>query len=163
MEAHSRILAWEIPWREELGGYQSMGLQRIGHDWSNWACAPLCQHHQSLRLFGTYTSLPQYTLIPISVLPSCSLFCDLVALSSQSDLAFGNEPGDSANMSSKYLWLAPVAEISLNLWFASVCELEASLRYYMPPFTPLCIFVTISGVPLNSATELVSLLYRWGN
>ena len=32
MEAHSRILAWEIPWREELGGYQSVGLQRIGHD-----------------------------------------------------------------------------------------------------------------------------------
>ena len=163
MEAHSRILAWEIPWREELGGYQSVGLQRIGHDWSDWACTPLCQHHQSLCLFGTYTSLPEYTLILISIPPSYSLSCDLVTLSSQSDLAFGNEPNDSANMSSKYLWLAPVAEISLNLWFASVCELEASLRYCMPPFPPLWIFVTISGVPLNSATELVSLLYRWGN
>ena len=27
MTAHSRILAWEIPWTEELGGLQSMGLQ----------------------------------------------------------------------------------------------------------------------------------------
>ena len=26
------ILAWEIPWGEEPGGLQSMGLQRVGHD-----------------------------------------------------------------------------------------------------------------------------------
>ena len=30
---HSRILAWEIPWTEELGGLQSMGSQRVRHDW----------------------------------------------------------------------------------------------------------------------------------
>ena len=29
---HSRILAWEIPWTEELGGLQSMGSQRLRHD-----------------------------------------------------------------------------------------------------------------------------------
>ena len=29
---HSRILAWRIPWTEEPGGLQSMGLQRVGHD-----------------------------------------------------------------------------------------------------------------------------------
>ena len=29
---HSSILAWRIPWREEPGGLQSMGLQRVGHD-----------------------------------------------------------------------------------------------------------------------------------
>jgi len=29
---HSSILAWEIPWSEESGGLQSMGLQRAGHD-----------------------------------------------------------------------------------------------------------------------------------
>ena len=28
MAAHSSILAWEIPWTGELGGLQSMGLQR---------------------------------------------------------------------------------------------------------------------------------------
>ena len=26
---HSSILAWKIPWTEELGGLQSMGLQRL--------------------------------------------------------------------------------------------------------------------------------------
>ena len=28
---HSSILAWKTPWTEELGGLQSMGLQRVGH------------------------------------------------------------------------------------------------------------------------------------
>ena len=32
MATHSNILAWRIPWTEEPGGLQSMGLQRIGHD-----------------------------------------------------------------------------------------------------------------------------------
>ena len=30
--AHSSILAWRIPWREEPGGLQYMGSQRLGHD-----------------------------------------------------------------------------------------------------------------------------------
>ena len=29
---HSSILAWEIPWTEEPGGLQSMGLLRVGHN-----------------------------------------------------------------------------------------------------------------------------------
>ena len=33
MATHSSVLAWEIPWTEEPGGLQSMGLQRAGHDW----------------------------------------------------------------------------------------------------------------------------------
>ena len=33
MAAHSSILAWRSPWTEELGGLQSMGLQRVGHNW----------------------------------------------------------------------------------------------------------------------------------
>ena len=32
MATHSSILAWKIPWTEEPGGLQSMGLQRVGHD-----------------------------------------------------------------------------------------------------------------------------------
>ena len=33
MATHSSTLAWKIPWLEEPGGLQSMGSQRIGHDW----------------------------------------------------------------------------------------------------------------------------------
>ena len=32
MATHFSILAWEIPWREEPGGLQSTGLQRVRHD-----------------------------------------------------------------------------------------------------------------------------------
>ena len=32
MATHSSILAWRIPWTEEPGGLQSMGLQRVRHD-----------------------------------------------------------------------------------------------------------------------------------
>ena len=32
MAAQSSILAWKIPWTEESGGSQSMGLQRMGHN-----------------------------------------------------------------------------------------------------------------------------------
>ena len=34
MATHSSILAWEIPWTEEPDGLQSMGSQRVGHDWA---------------------------------------------------------------------------------------------------------------------------------
>ena len=53
MATHSSTLAWKIPWREEPGGLQSMGSQRVGHNWVT-----------SLSLFwyenteGTPTDLP---------------------------------------------------------------------------------------------------------
>ena len=33
MAPHSSTLAWKIPWVEEPGGLQSMGSQRVRHDW----------------------------------------------------------------------------------------------------------------------------------
>ena len=32
MATYSTILSWKIPWIEEPGGLQSMGLQRVRHD-----------------------------------------------------------------------------------------------------------------------------------
>ena len=34
MATHSSILAREIPWTEEPGELQSMGSQRVGHNWA---------------------------------------------------------------------------------------------------------------------------------
>ena len=34
MATHSSILAWKTPWTEEPGRLQSMGSQRIGHNWA---------------------------------------------------------------------------------------------------------------------------------
>ena len=35
MATHPSILAWRIPWTEEPSGRQSMGSQRVGHDWAH--------------------------------------------------------------------------------------------------------------------------------
>ena len=44
----SSILAWRIPWTEKLGGLKSIGSQRVGHNWSDWAhmhsCLPVSVH-----------------------------------------------------------------------------------------------------------------------
>ena len=36
MATHSSTLAWKLPWTEEPGRLQSMGLQRVRHDWSDF-------------------------------------------------------------------------------------------------------------------------------
>ena len=38
LATHSSILAWRIPWTEMPSGLWSMGLQRVGHNWSDLAC-----------------------------------------------------------------------------------------------------------------------------
>ena len=52
MVTHSSILAWKISWAEEPGGLQSMGSQRVGHDWVTntylWAMA--CRATQDWRV-----------------------------------------------------------------------------------------------------------------
>ena len=40
MATHSSILAWRIPWTEELGRLQSMGSQRVGHNWATKTHTP---------------------------------------------------------------------------------------------------------------------------
>ena len=36
MAAHSSVLAWRTPWTEEPGGLQSVGSQRVRHNWSDF-------------------------------------------------------------------------------------------------------------------------------
>ena len=42
MAPHFSTLAWKIPWTEEPGRLQSMGLQRVGHDWATSPFPFLC-------------------------------------------------------------------------------------------------------------------------
>ena len=39
MTTHSSVLAWRIPRTGQPGGLPSMGLHRVGHDWSDLAAA----------------------------------------------------------------------------------------------------------------------------
>ena len=60
---HSCILTWEIPWTEEPGGLQSIGSQRVRHDWSNLACM------HTFRLFSK-ASYPKVLSYPFMLLPT---------------------------------------------------------------------------------------------
>ena len=71
MATHSSILAWEIPRTEDLGGLQSMGSQRAGHDLA------ITQHHSCFTLLCefllynevisyVYTCPPSGTSLPAS-------------------------------------------------------------------------------------------------
>ena len=54
MATHSSILAWKILWMEEPSRLQSMGLQRVGHDWvtSLWALNYCLKYSESaLKIF----------------------------------------------------------------------------------------------------------------
>ena len=50
MATHSSIVAWRIPWREEPDGLQSMGSQRVEHDWSTL----VCMHAQDFLICATF-------------------------------------------------------------------------------------------------------------
>ena len=52
METHSHILAWEIPWTEEPGGLQSMGWQRVRHNWVTNTHTPLQIVTEQYKVFN---------------------------------------------------------------------------------------------------------------
>ena len=66
MATHSSILAWRIPWTEEPGGLQSMGLQRVGQDWAT-------KHSITYIYIYTHT----YTLTYICILFHYRLLQDI--------------------------------------------------------------------------------------
>ena len=78
MATHSSVLAWRIPRTGEPGGLLSMGLQRVGHDWSDLAAAaadlaqPLIYTERGHR--GTWATLytPIHSGPPSSPMSSCS-------------------------------------------------------------------------------------------
>ena len=65
MAIHSSILAWRIPWTKEPGGLQSMGLQRVGHNWAT-----------SLSLFrvGSTAYFLKFLLIAVVLLWYCNTY-----------------------------------------------------------------------------------------
>ena len=66
MATHSSVLAWRIPGMVEPGGLLSMGLHRVGHNWSDLAAAAACSFpniiHLLKRLSFLYPCLLHYKL-----------------------------------------------------------------------------------------------------
>ena len=71
---HSSIFAWKIPWAEEPGGLQSMGLQTVGDDWVR-----LKKKKISPLSIQTFLAFPQQyewsPLISQHISFSFSIFC----------------------------------------------------------------------------------------
>ena len=78
MATHSSILAWRIPWTEEPGGLQSMGLQRVRHSWTTNTVFVYAQFLAVLIIKGIYWLLK---------LESLNFRVDLVPNSHQSLLS----------------------------------------------------------------------------
>ena len=57
MATHSSILAWRIAWTEGPGRLQSIGSQRVGHDWSDLAHKDFT-HTFSVNKIGEKTGMP---------------------------------------------------------------------------------------------------------
>ena len=68
MATHSSVLAWRIPGTGEPGGLPSMGLHKVGHDWSDLAAAAAAEVFE-------FVALPAFSKMEIYLKCSnCSLF-----------------------------------------------------------------------------------------
>ena len=61
MAIHSSTIAWKIPWTEEPGRLQSMGSQRVGHDWGT-------SLHLTLSLFFSPVKWRSYSVFKLTSL-----------------------------------------------------------------------------------------------
>ena len=64
MATHSSILAWKIPWTEDPGRLQSMGSQRVEHDWVT-SLHPKETHKERGSVLGWMASLMQRTWVRV--------------------------------------------------------------------------------------------------
>ena len=74
MTTHSSILAWRIPWTGKPGGLQSMGSQRVRHNWAMFAfytLEPKCQC-PNVRLAKSFLTLIQVHMLATCLQSSCS-------------------------------------------------------------------------------------------
>ena len=85
MAAHSSILAWRISRTEEPGGLQSMGLQRIRHDWAteHAQCFKICFIQPNMWKYCHFSILLKQNINKIAAaaaksLQSCPTLCDLI-------------------------------------------------------------------------------------
>ena len=67
MATHSSVLAWRIPGMGEPDGLPSMGLHRVGHDWSNLAAAAALWSKLRNSVFPFVTRGNDYNSCSVSI------------------------------------------------------------------------------------------------
>ena len=74
MATHSSTRAWKIPWMEVPSRLQSMGSQRVGHDWATSLHFTSCNIAlYSIRLYFHYQSQPPLDVV-VALAPSLHSF-----------------------------------------------------------------------------------------
>ena len=88
MATHFSILAWRIPWAEEPCRLQSIGSERVGHNWGNLACIHICVHVCVCIYVCIYMYIWMYTYIHVFIYV-CVCVCSNLALLWVDFLPFG--------------------------------------------------------------------------
>ena len=148
MAPHSITLAWKIPWTEEPGRLQSMGLLKVGHDWatslslfpflhwrSKWQPTPVFLPGES-QGWGGLVGLPSMGSRRVG-----HDWSDLAAAAAAMTLNLAELGTEAAELYSPDLytqiqlnwiriqyWLFLNYDISLNLRCSSPCLTLASIR-----------------------------------
>ena len=134
IETHSSILAWRIPWTEDSGGLQSMGSQRVRHDWATNTFTFIKKYVTiayitSQECFYTFFTWPKFVFLPQApcyywqMLTAwcnsdslCTKLKELFVLSSRSLLVPLCGVGGWGNQSK----LNPVSSLDFNVSFIAV-------------------------------------------
>ena len=116
METHSIILTWRIPWTEEPGRLQSMGSQRVWHDW-----ATKRTHYLSLLLFVCFGAFPHFRQTYLYEI-ICLLFFQIPIYrrsfsESESDYRYTNHQTDGKNKIYKIHRKSDPKQVNLYLWY----------------------------------------------
>ena len=77
---HFSILSWKIPWTEEPGRLQSRGSQRLGHNWSDWASAPLFFRYVVVNIFSHLVACAFILLIASFAMQNALDWCSSACL-----------------------------------------------------------------------------------
>ena len=177
MATHSCILVWKIPWtEEEPSNLQSMGLQRVGHDWAqsishnyHLCCcygenikAPISQWFSSIQYLIQYFRSDQIR----SVTQSCPTLCNPMNRSIQASLSITNSQSLLKLMSIELGM--PSSHLILCRPLLLLTPIPPSIRVFSNESTP-CVrwpkywSFSFNISPSNEYSGLVSFRIDWLN
>ena len=137
MATYSSILAWRIPWTEELGGLQSRGSQRVRHDWSDLVHTYTQTY---LHIYGythIYTNIYMCVCVKVKVMVSCvQPFAACQAL-----LCLWNSPGKNTGVGSHSLLQRIFLTQGSNLGLLHCRQILYSLSHQGSPRLCVCVCV----------------------
>ena len=146
MATRSSILAWRIAWTEEPGGIQSMGSQRVGHDWvTNTRKGNMCkiclyawnQHKSTTDILSDFLKSWSFCLaVPFLVLvtQSCPAVCKSHGLQPARFLCPWDSPGKKTGMGCHFLLQGYLADPGIE---PGSPALQADSLSSEPPGKPL--------------------------